>query len=206
MMTSIVNLLLWPFKRCKDVIVNEQRPTLGLCEDISITGRIVSTWAKLLALPQFFIAPIFGLVFGYEWMTSIFLARMMAILIVGELNKIFPYQRAAGLCHILTFGPLFLWMNLVSSSSLSNEDGVVTTVGTTEGLMGLIDILYHSFMGYEYYTIGICLFLDIRDLIYYLLGKPYVCYIREATIKGRLKINDPRATEPVTWMSRIVGP
>ena len=135
MMTSIVNLLLWPFKRCKDVIVNDQRPTLGLCEDISITGRIVSTWAKLLALPQFFVAPIFGLVFGYEWMTLIFLARMMAILIVGELNKLFPYQRAAGLCHILTFGPLFLWMNLVSS----NED-VVTTVAT-EGLMSLIDNL-----------------------------------------------------------------
>ena len=37
---------------------------------------------------------------GYEWVSWIFVARVVAIIIVSELNKIFPYQRVAGLCHI----------------------------------------------------------------------------------------------------------
>jgi hypothetical protein len=53
----------------------------------------------------------------------------------------------------------------------------------------------------EYFIIGLCLFMDLRDLILHLLGRPFPCYVRDY---HRLEVNvidDKRAEQPVTPFS-----
>ena len=195
--------LLYPWKRCKDIITQEQRPTLAKCQD-SITGRVVVVWARVMVLPQFFITPIFAML-GYPWCAAIFLTRTASINVVGEINKRFPYQRIAGLCHITTFGPLLTWM-ILDGNVVPNSPTVAWNT-ITNSSNSTLDTIYNIFMLFEVCVISICLYLDIKDFIFFVCcDQPYACYIREATMKKKLKIDDPRALEPVTWWSRLIGP
>ena len=198
--------LLYPWKRCKDIITQEQRPTLAKCQD-SITGRVVVVWARVMVLPQFFIAPIFAML-GYPWCAAIFFTRTASIIVVGEINKRFPYQRIAGLCHLTTFGPLLTWMildgNVIPASPTAAWNTMTMSSSSTSSTT--LDTIYNYFVLFEVCVISICLYLDSKDLFFFVGGQPYACYIREATKKKKLHIDDPRALEPVTWWSRLVGP
>ena len=77
----------------------------------SPTGKLVGQWAKIMVLPQFFLAP-FTILFGRIEGPLIFLARFLAMHIVYKLDEKIPFTRALGLCHLLTFGPLFIWFTI----------------------------------------------------------------------------------------------
>ena len=99
----------------------------------------------------------------------------------GEL--VIPFTRALGICHLLTFGPLFVWFTL-------NFSEIYAGWGIFAPLFAI-----------EYGIIGLCLYLDLRDLILHLFGRPYPCYIRDYHRLGINVINDKRVEQPVTPFS-----
>jgi len=148
----------------------------------SPTGRLVSIWAKVMVLPQFALAPL-TILFGRFEGPLIFLARFVAMHIVYELDRKIPFKRALGLCHLLTFGPLFIWFSL-------NFQEIYAGWGIFAPLFAI-----------EYGIIGLCLYLDLRDLVLHLFGLPYPCYIRDYHRLGLNRIDDKRVEQPVTLFS-----
>lgn len=150
----------------------------------SPTALMVLIWAPIMCFPQWLIAPLFG--FMLETL-SIFAARMAAMCIVRKLDGIMPLTRALGLCHLITFGPVLV---LLLMSDGANFEGSY----------------FGWFVSSQIVVIGLCLFMDARDFLFYLGGSPYPCYVREGVIAGQLQIDDPKAHEGVTWRSRLIGP
>ena len=150
----------------------------------SPTGRLVAIWAKVMVLPQFILAPL-SLLFGRWEGPMIFLARFLAMHIVYELDKKIPFTRALGICHLVTFGPLFIWFTLNFGEIYAGW-----------GVFGFLFVI-------EYFIIGVCLYLDSRDLILHLFGLPYPCYVRDYHRLGVNRINDKRVEQPVTLFSVI---
>ena len=148
----------------------------------SPTGRIVSVWAKIMVLPQFLLAPLTLLFDRYEGL-MIFLARFVAMHIAYELEKRIPFTRAIGLCHLLTFGPLFVWFSLNFQ-----------VIYTGWGVYGFLFVI-------EYCIIGLCLYLDMRDMLLHTRGLPFPCYIRDYHRLGVIKLDDKRVEQPVTPFS-----
>ena len=169
------------YTRIIDTIV-EHRKLLGLPG--SPTGRLVGIWARIMVLPQFILAP-FTLLFGVFEGPMIFVARFLAMHIVHDLDKHMPYTRALGLCHLATFGPLFVYFSLNFNS-----------IHDAWGMFGILFAI-------EYAIIGLCLYLDARDMVLHMMGQPYPCYVRDHQRLGNLKLDDSRANEPVTLFSRL---
>lgn len=167
------------FTRVFDVI-KEHRRVMELPG--SPTGKLVSKWAKIMVIPQFIIMPL-TIFFGVYEGLMIFLARFLAMHIVYELDKTIPYRRALGLCHLLTFGPLFIYFTINFQDIYFNW-----------GVIGFLFVL-------EYLIIGLCLYLDLRDLILHIIGLPFPCYIRDYHRLGLNVIEDSRADQPVTLFS-----
>ncbi|MCB9797175.1 MAG: hypothetical protein H6741_31190 [Alphaproteobacteria bacterium] len=151
----------------------------------SPTGRLVAQWAKIMVLPQFVLAP-FTLLFGRVEGPLIFLARFLAMHVVYELDGRIPFTRALGLCHLLTFGPLFLWF------SWNFQE-----IYTGWGVFGPLFVV-------EYGIIGLCLFMDSRDLILHVAGRPYPCYVRDYHRLGVIRIDDARVEQPVNWRTMLL--
>ena len=150
----------------------------------SPTGRLVSIWAKVMVLPQFALAPL-TILFGQWEGPLIFLARFLAMHIVIRLEKKMPFTRALGICHLATFGPLFIWFSL-------NFREIYEGWG-----------MFGALFAIEYGIIGLCLYLDLRDLILHLFGRPYPCYIRDYHRLGVIAIYDNRVRQPVTPFSTL---
>ena len=148
----------------------------------SPTGWLVAQWAKIMVLPQFFLMPL-TLLFGRYEGPMIFVARFVAMHIFYELDQKIPFRRALGLCHLLTFGPLFVWFSL-------NFQQIYQGWGIFAPLFVI-----------EYAIIGLCLYLDLRDLILHLCGLPFPCYIRDYHRLGVNIIDDKRVEQPVTLFS-----
>lgn len=141
-----------------------------------------------MTLPQCTVAPLLGLAGNDSVLGMIFGARVAATLVAGDLDKRFPYQRALGVSHVVTFGPLLAWM--ITSGYWNTKP----------------DSFKGAFLWMQLRVMAICLFLDARDVLFQLAGYPYPCYIREAAINQKLNVKDPKALKPVTWWSRIFGP
>lgn len=165
-----------------DVII-EHRKLLALPG--SSTGWLVAQWAKIMVFPQV-LAPIL-ILFGVPVVdvVLIFLARFLAMHVVHMLDWHIPYTRALGLCHLVTFGPLFVYFSL--------------EFGTIYAAWGSLGFLF----AIEYFIIGLCLYMDIRDLILHMSGRPFPCYVRDHQKLGNIKLDDDRANAPVTMFSRI---
>lgn len=163
-------------------VVKEHRKLLD--QPGSPTGRLVGLWAKVMVLPQFILAPL-TLLFGRWEGPLIFLARFLAMHIVYEPVLKIPFTRALGICHLMTFGPLFLWF---SYNFAEIYDGW--------GMFGFLFVI-------EYFVIGLCLYMDLRDLILHLLGRPFPCYVRDYHRLGVNVIDDKRVEQPVTPFSII---
>ena len=150
---------------------------------------MVSKWYFFLCVPQFVIAPLVALAEGDTIAGLFFGARITATLAAKEINKKYPYQRAAGLSHLATFGPLMAWL-------------------ISKGIWGEAkpDSFRGGFLWLQMRVTAVCLLIDARDILFQIAGYPYPCYIREAVIAKKIKVNDPRAKKPVTLWSRIVGP
>ena len=148
----------------------------------SPTGRAVSIWAKIMVLPQFLLAPMTVLLGQYEGLL-IFVARFAAMHIAYVLEERMPFTRAIGLCHLLTFGPLFMWFTLEFQA-----------IYTAWGIYGILFVV-------EYAIIGLCLYLDTRDLLLHVCGQPFPCYVRDYHRLGVIQIDDKRVEKPVTWFS-----
>lgn len=148
----------------------------------SPTGTLVSHWAKFMVLPQFLLAP-FSLLFGRVEGLLIFLARFLAMHIVLRLEPRIPFTRALGLCHLLTFGPLFVWFTW-TFSEIYEGWGV-----------------FAPLFAIEYGVIGLCLIQDLRDLLLHSLGRPFPCYIRDHHRLGNVEVDDVRVEQPVTAFS-----
>ena len=189
---SFASLCLWPIHRSMEV-VKDHRQTLAACDNV--TGRIVSLWAKVMCLPQFSVALVLGCL-GYPASGSFFVARIAAMVVVGEVDKFMPLNRAAGICHLSTFGPLFLGM-------LWNGQWAWNGAAASSSYL---DLANATFVWIEMRVTALCLFLDSRDLIFQLCGYKYPCYIREAVQAKALKVDDAGANHPVTWWNRILGP
>jgi hypothetical protein len=114
---------------------------------------------------------------------------MAAMCVVRKLDEHIPYTRALGLCHLVTFGPVLLWL-------------LTRSPKTTDGLDGHAE----KFVTFEKYVISLCLFLDARDFILYCLGYPFPCYIRQGVQAGVIPVKDPRAKSPVPLWSCLIGP
>ena len=163
-------------------VIRETRELLG--HPGSPTGKLVSIWAKIMVLPQFVLAPLTILFGRYEGLL-IFLARFLAMHIAYEMEERVPFTRAIGICHILTFGPLFIWFSL-------NFQEIY--IGW--GAFGFLFVV-------EYFIIAACLYLDLRDLLLNLSGRPYPCYIRDYHRLGVISIKDKRVEQPVTPFSIV---
>ena len=150
----------------------------------SPTGRLVNLWAKVMVIPQF-LAPL-TILFGRIEGPLIFLARYLAMYIVYLLDKRIPFTRALGLCHLLTFGPLFVWFTLDFADIYRGW-----------GVFGFLFVV-------EYIVIAVCLFQDLRDLILHALGRPYPCYVRDYHRLGHISIDDERVEQPVTPFSTFL--
>lgn len=148
----------------------------------SPTGRVLSIWAKIMVLPQFLLAPLTLLFDRYEGLW-IFIARFLAMHIAYELEKRMPYTRAIGLCHIFTFGPLFIWFTLNFQE-----------IHLGWGAYGFLFLI-------EYCIIALCLYLDLRDSLLHSAGRPFPCYIRDFHRLGVIKLEDERVEQPVTRFS-----
>ena len=112
---------------------------------------------------------------------------MLSMCIVRKLDGIMPLTRALGLCHLLTFGPVLTILLMSDHPAGDNPD-------------------FEMFVLSQIYVIGLCLILDARDFLFYLAGHPYPCYVREGVRAGFLLVDDPKAQEPVTWRTRVLGP
>ena len=167
-------------------IIQYVRKTRSLLDQPgSPTGRLVSIWAKVMVFPQFLLAPL-TILFGRWEGPLIFLARFLAMHIVVRLEKKMPFTRALGICHLLTFGPLFIWFTL-------NFSEIYAGWGIFAPLFAI-----------EYGIIALCLYLDLRDLILHAAGLPWPCYIRDHYRLGRpgvSEITDKRVEQPVTPFS-----
>eukprot|EP00978_Attheya_sp_CCMP212_P005710 scaffold12806_cov55-Attheya_sp.AAC.8 len=184
--------MLWWILESQVVVVKEHRGGLIKCGQAgSITGWLVSWWGAIMCFPQWVFGLMFGLL-GHPEGALIFGARMAAMCIVRKLDEKIPLTRALGLCHLLTFGPVFAWLLLFRSQASAEEEGTTSC--------------FAWFMWFEMRVIPLCLFLDARDLLLQLAGYPFPCYIREGVQYGVMKHNDPRAKREVTWLSRLVGP
>ena len=161
-------------------VIKEHRKLLERKE--SPTGRWVGHWAKIMVIPQFLLMPLTLFLGVYEGL-MIFLARFLAMHIVYLLDLKIPFTRALGLCHLLSFGPLWLWFTYYFESIFSQW-----------GAFGFL-------FTFEYAVISLCLYLDLRDLILHIWGKPYPCYIRDYHRLGINQIDDPRANQPVSLFS-----
>jgi len=148
----------------------------------SPTGRLVSIWAKVMVLPQFLLMP-FSILFGAIEGPLIFLARFLAMHVVIRLERRYPLRRIMGLCHITTFGPLFIWFTY-------DFAGIYAAWG-----------VFAPIFAVEYAIIGLCLYLDLRDLALEAFGRPYPCYVRDFHRLGIVTVNDRRVEQPVTPFS-----
>lgn len=199
---TLVFFLPYPILRKCIFVIKDHRTTWILCNNP--TSRATSRWYTFMCFPQYVIAPLIGMIQRDVVSGLFFGARLSSTLLAKEIDKKYPYQRAIGLCHLLTFGPLFAW--LLTEGYWSGGDKSKTRNGDA------LDTLRGSFLWLQMRVTAICLFLDARDVFFQLLGYPYPCYIREAAIAGKFKVKgedgkmDPRALKPVTWWSRIVGP
>lgn len=163
-------------------LIKERRKLLW--QKGSPTGQLVSQWARIMVIPQFVAAPL-SLCFGRYEGLMIFGARFVAMHIAYELDKFMPYTRAQGLCHLLTFGPLFIYFT-------KNYESIKKGWGK-----------FKYFFVAQYAIITLCLYLDLRDLILYLCGFPFPCYVRDYHRLKLININDKRVEQPVTWFSTI---
>lgn len=165
-----------------DVVV-DHRKLLSLPG--SPTGGLVARWAKVMTFPQV-LAPVL-IVFGAPPtdVILIFLARYVAMHVVYLLDQYMPYTRALGLCHLVTFGPLFVYFTLDFGA----------TIGAWDGLSPIFVCLYS--------VITLCLYLDLRDLILHMVGQPFPCYVRDHQRLGNLSLEDPRANAPVSMFNRL---
>ena len=170
------------FQRFLDVII-EHRQLLSLPG--SPTGWLVGQWAKIMVFPQV-LAPIL-ILFGVPALDVIliFLARYMAMHVVYMLDRYMPLTRALGLCHLVTFGPLFVYLSLDFSS-----------IYASWGAFGAIFV-------FQYFIIAMCLYMDARDLVLQMAGRPFPCYVRDHQRLGNVQIEDGRADAPVTMFSRV---
>ncbi len=151
----------------------------------SPTGRLTSLWAKIMVFPQM-IALIFILFGAPVWpVILIFVARFAAMHVVWLLDRYMPYTRALGLCHLVTFGPLFVYFTLNFHE-----------IHTDWGALGPVFIFYYA-------VIAACLYMDLRDLILHMKGQPFPAYMRDHHRNGHIKIDDPRIEEPVTMFKRL---
>lgn len=164
-------------------VVSEHRKVLNLRG--SPTGSLVSLWAKIMVFSQI-LAPAL-IYFGVPALDVllIFLARFTAMHVVWLLDRYMPLTRALGLCHLVTFGPLFVYFTFQFGD-----------IYASWGDLGWAFLI-------QYAIIALCLFLDLRDLILHMAGQPYPCYIRDHKRLGNIEIDDPLADEPVTMFSRI---
>ena len=173
-------------------VVRDHRTVLGACDNI--TGNIVAQWAKIMCLPQFAVAPVLGCL-GYPLSGLLFVTRITAMLVVGELDKRIEYTRALGLCHLVTFGPLYFYLLSKDKWGWNPSPGAPP-----------LDIFEAGFIWVEMRITNLCLLMDTRDLILHLFGYKYPCYIREAVQVKKLEVKDIMAAKPATWWNRIVGP
>lgn len=170
------------FSRFSEV-VTEHRKILDLPD--SPTGRLTAIWAKVMVFPQM-LAPVL-ILFGVPVLdaTLIFFARFSAMHVVWLLDRYFPLTRALGLCHLVTFGPLFVYFTLQYSE-----------IYNAWGALGFVFIFYFA-------VIAACLYMDTRDLILHLCNRPYPAYIRDHHRNGHINVDDPRVEEKVTVLNRI---
>jgi len=167
-------------------VVREHSDGIKKCKKAgSPTAAAILIWAPIMCFPQWIIAPLFGL---HLETLAIFAARVVAMCIVRQLDGIMPLTRALGLCHLLTFGPVLVL--LLMSENYPYAGGTA----------------FNWFIWSQIWVISLCLFMDARDLLLYLRGHPFPCYIREGVIGGELQVDDPRARQNVTWESRLLGP
>lgn len=171
------------FTRFIDVIV-EHRQLLSLPG--SPTGWLVAQWAKIMVFPQV-LAPVL-ILFGVPALDVIliFVARFTAMHVVYLLDRYMPLTRALGLCHLVTFGPLFVYFSLEFSA-------IFAAWGALGGVFAFL-----------YLTIGLCLYMDTRDLVLHMAGRPFPCYVRDHQRMGNVQIDDDRANAPVTLFSRVL--
>ena len=148
----------------------------------SPTGKALSIWAKVMVLPQFALAP-FTLLFDRWEGPMIFIARFIAMHIAYVLEQKMPFRRAIGICHLVTFGPLFVWFTIA-----------FTEIYVGWGVFGPVFVA-------AYAIIGICLYLDLRDLLLHVSGRPFPCYIRDYHRLRVIQIDDQRVNQPVTPFS-----
>lgn len=118
----------------------------------------------------------------------IFVARFLAMHMVYELDRRIPYTRALGLCHLTTFGPIFVYFTL-------HWEEIYDGWG-----------LFAPLFAWQYGIIALCLFLDARDLLLHLLlDRPYPCYIRDhyrlKSVDALGEIRHKQIKQPVTNFS-----
>ena len=152
----------------------------------SPTGKLTAIWARIMVFPQV-LAPIL-IFFGAAAIDAILiiLCRFVAMHVVWLLDRYFPYTRALGICHLVTFGPLFVYFSLEFSA-----------IYAAWGALGPVFIFY-------YIIIAACLYMDMRDLILHMIGQPFPAYVRDHHRNGHMKIDDPRVEEPVTLFKRLL--
>lgn len=173
------------------VVVRDHSDMLIKCGKVgSVTADLVFVWAPIMCFPQWIGGLAFGLL-GYKAAWGIFSARMAAMCIVRKLDERIPFTRALGLCHLVTFGPLFLVMMM---SEAPAENGTKA------------DFYFVKFMTFQKWVIALCLLMDARDFLLHNLGYPFPCYIREGVQAGVIPIQDSRAKRAVTACARIIGP
>ncbi len=52
-------------------------------------------------------------------------------------------------------------------------------------------------------VLAACLYMDLRDLLLHMAGRPYLAYVRDHVRNGHVNIDDPKVHEPVTLWNRI---
>ena len=164
-------------------VITEHRKVLNLPG--SVTGRLTAQWAKVMVFPQI-LAPVLA-IFGAPLLDVllIFFARYAAMHVVWLLDRYMPYTRALGLCHLVTFGPLFVYFSIEFASVYAS--------------WGSLSAAYLYF----YVTIAACLYMDLRDLILHMSGQPFPAYMRDHHRNGHLTIDDPLIEDPVTTFNRL---
>ncbi|CAJ1438494.1 unnamed protein product [Effrenium voratum] len=183
-----LRLLIWVLES-QVVVVHDHRDFLKKSSAAgSVTGTLISFWGPIMCFPQWIGGLIFGLL-GCRPAAAIFAARMAAMCVVRTLDQKIPCTRGLGVCHLVTFPPVLWWL-------------LTRTPNTTTG----VDAYAEKFLSFQVYVIGLCLFLDARDLMFHCCGYPFPCYIREGVQAGLLDIKDPRAKRPVTLSARLIGP
>lgn len=164
-------------------VVTEHRKILNLPG--SPTGRLTSIWAKVMVFPQTLVPVLVLLGVPVLDVVLIFLARFAAMHVVWLLDRYMPYTRALGLCHLVTFGPLFVYFSVEFTSVYANW-----------GVFGPLFLFFYA-------TIAACLYMDLRDLVLHMAGQPFPAYMRDHHRNGHITIDDPRIEEPVTNFKRL---